>query len=72
MKSDLGGYYGMGRAFAAIIEHPSVMRACTKYGLPRPTIMWITHKLLSDVYEPHGGDWADRILATMARVAPKA
>jgi len=72
MKADLGGYYTMGRVFAAIIERPSVMRACTKYGLPRPTIMWITHKLLSDVYEPHGGDWADRMLATMARVAPKA
>jgi geranylgeranyl reductase family protein len=72
MKSDLGGYYTMGRVFAALIERPSVMRACTKYGLPRPTIMWITHKLLSDVYEPHGGDWADRILAMMARVAPKA
>lgn len=72
MKADLGGYYGMGRVFAALIERPAIMRACTKYGLPRPTIMWITHKLLSDVYEPHGGDWADRVLATLARVAPKA
>jgi flavin-dependent dehydrogenase len=72
MKADLGGYYGMGRVFAALIERPAVMRACTKYGLPRRRVMWITHKLLSDVYEPHGGDWADRILATLARVAPKA
>jgi len=72
MKGDLGGYYTLGRVFAALIERPSVMRACTRYGLPRPTIMWITHKLLSDVYEPHGGDWADRILAALSRVAPRA
>ncbi len=72
MKEDLGGYYSLGRVFAALIERPSVMRACTRYGLPRPTIMWITHKLLSDVYEPHGGDWADRLLSALTRVAPKA
>ncbi len=72
IKADLGGYYSLGRVFAALIERPAVMRACTRYGLPRPTIMWITHKLLSDVYEPRGGDWADRILAALSRVAPKA
>ncbi len=72
MKRDLGGYYSLGRAFAAIIEKPAVMRICTKYGLPSHTVMWITHKLLSDVYEPRGGDWADRVLATLARIAPAA
>ena len=70
MKDDLGGYYTLGRVFVKLIEHPQVMRVCTRYGLPRPTIMKLTHKLLADCYEPHGGDWADRTIAALARLAP--
>jgi len=72
LKGDLGGYYTLGRVFARIIDHPSVMKVCTRYGLPRPTLMWFTHKLLSDVWEPHGGDWADRTISTLARISPSA
>lgn len=72
LKDDLGGYYSLGRVFARLIEKPSVMRACTRHGLPRPRLMWFTHKLLSDAYEPRGGDWADRLIATLARIAPSA
>ncbi len=72
MKDELGGYYSLGRVFASLVAHPSVMKLCTRYGLPRPTIMRFTHKLLADVYEPRGGDWADRLLATMTRIAPSA
>ena len=36
MKDDLGGYYTLGRVFVRLIEHPEVMRVCTRYGLPRP------------------------------------
>ena len=72
MKEDLGGYYSLGRVFASLIAHPSVMKACTRYGLPRPVVMRFTHKLLADVYEPRGGDWADRLMATLTRIAPAA
>lgn len=72
LKEELGGYFALGRAFASIIDKPAVMRLCTRYGLPRRQVMWFTHKLLSDVYEPRGGDWADRILSWLARVAPSA
>jgi geranylgeranyl reductase family protein len=72
VRHDLGGYYSLGRAFARLVDHPSVMKVCTKYGLPRPTLMWFTHKLLSDVWEPHGGDWADRTIAALSRIAPSS
>ncbi len=72
IKDDLGGYFTLGRVFARIIDHPSVMKICTRYGLPRPTLMRFTHKLLSDVWEPHGGDWADHAIAALARIAPSA
>ncbi|WP_284328386.1 geranylgeranyl reductase family protein [Demequina litorisediminis] len=72
MKDDLGGYYSLGRVFAELVSHPQVMKVCTRYGLPQPVIMRFTHKLLADVYEPRGGDWADRLLSTLTKIAPAA
>ncbi|WP_146953966.1 geranylgeranyl reductase family protein [Cellulomonas soli] len=72
MKDDLGGYYTLGRVFVRLIEHPEVMRICTRYGLPRPLVMRFTLKLLSDCYEPRGGDVVDRVIAGLARIAPAA
>jgi geranylgeranyl reductase family protein len=72
MKESLGGYFSLGRVFVKLIEHPAVMRVCTRYGLPRPTLMRLVMKLLSDLYEPRGGDWMDRTIATLARMAPAA
>ncbi|MCL2802687.1 MAG: geranylgeranyl reductase family protein [Micrococcales bacterium] len=70
LKADLGGYFSLGRVFVFLIEHPRVMHWCTTYGLPRPTLMRLVMKLLSDLYEPRGGDWMDRLIATAARLAP--
>ncbi|UPU88307.1 geranylgeranyl reductase family protein [Demequina sp. TMPB413] len=72
MKDDLGGYYTLGRVFAALIEKPAIMKVCTRYGLPRPLIMEFVSRLLADVYEPRGGNWADKLLAAMTKVAPAA
>jgi len=72
MKDDLGGYFTLGRYFVKLIEHPEVMRICTRYGLPRPLLMRFTMKLLADVYEPRGGDLVDRTIATLTRMAPAA
>ena len=72
MKQDLGGYFSLGRVFVYLIEHPRVMHLCTTYGLPRPTLMRLVNKLISDMYEPRGGDWMDRLIATAARLAPAA
>lgn len=72
MRDDLGGYYTLGRWFVRLVEHPEVMRAITRYGLPRPLLMRFTLKLLSDSYEPRGGDVLDRVIAGLARMAPAA
>ncbi|MBI9113962.1 geranylgeranyl reductase family protein [Sanguibacter suaedae] len=72
MRRDLGGYYTLGRYFVRLIEHPQVMRICTTYGLPRPLVMKFVVKLLSDCYEPHGGDVVDRVIAGLSRMVPSA
>jgi len=72
MKDDLGGYFTMGRVFATLIEKPAIMKVCTRYGLPRPLVMEFVSRLLADVYEPRGGNWADKLLTAMTKVAPAA
>ena len=72
MRADLGGYYTLGRAFVRLIEHPAIMRFGTRYALPVPAVMSLVVKLLSDCYEPRGGDWVDRLISTLTRVVPAA
>lgn len=72
MKAELGGYFSLGRVFVKLIENPSVMRICTKYGLPRPTLMRFVHKLLSDGFERRGGDTMDRLIVALSKMVPKA
>ena len=72
MREDLGGFYTLGRYFVRLIERPEVMRLCTRYGLPRPLVMRFTLKLLSDCYEPRGGDVVDRVISGLTKVVPAA
>lgn len=70
MSAEIGGYYTLGRYFVRLIEHPEVMRVCTRYGLPRPLLMKLVHKLLSDGFERRGGEPMDRALAALTRMVP--
>ena len=72
MREELGGYYSLGRAFARLIERPRIMHMCVAHGLPRPTLMRLVMRLLSDCYDRRGGDWMDRLIAALAKAAPKA
>ena len=72
MREELGGYYSLGRAFARLIERPKIMHLCVARGLPRPTLMRLVMRLLSDCYDRRGGDWMDRLISALAKAAPKA
>ena len=72
MKDALGGYYTLGKVFSHLIGNPYVMRAATTYGLPRPTLMRFTLKLLANLTDPRGGDSLDRIINAMTKVVPSA
>ena len=72
LSAEWGGYYRLGQVFVALIERPEVMRACTRYGLPRPTLMKLVMKLLAHLYDTRDGDWADKMLTSLTRLAPSA
>jgi menaquinone-9 beta-reductase len=72
LDAEYGGYYTVGRLFVKAIGHPSVMKLCTRHGLPHPTLMKFCLKLLANLADPRGGDAFDRIVTALNRLAPAA
>ena len=72
LKDVYGGYFTVGRVFVKVIGHPSVMKLATRHGLPHPTLMRFTLKLLANLTEPTGGDAMDRLINGLNRLAPAA
>ncbi len=72
LSARYGGYFTLGRWFVSLIGHPAVMNLATKYGLPRPTLMRFTLKLLANLTDPRGGEAFDRLINGLSRVAPAA
>jgi flavin-dependent dehydrogenase len=72
LKDHLGGYYTLGHTFVKLIGHPQVMRVCTRYGLPRQTLMRFTLKLLANLTDTRDGDAMDKLINSLSRIAPAA
>jgi menaquinone-9 beta-reductase len=72
LKQEYGGYYTMGRVFVKLIGKPEIMRLCTQRGLSHPTLMKLTMTTLSNLRDPRGGDWTDRVVNALAKAAPAA
>jgi menaquinone-9 beta-reductase len=72
LKDSYGGYFTIARVFVKAIGDPRVMKFATRHGLPHPTLMRFTLKLLANLTDPRGGDAMDRIINAMSRVAPAA
>lgn len=70
LDEELGGYFTLGQGFARLIERPEIMRACVKYGLPRPVLMQFVMKLLSDGFDRRDGDWMDRLITVLSKAVP--
>jgi menaquinone-9 beta-reductase len=70
LRDELGGYFRLGTVFSRLIGHPAVMRAATRHGLSRPTLMRFLLKLLANLYDSREGDTMDRVITAMTRLAP--
>ena len=67
-----GGYFTLGRLFLELIGHPTIMRVCTEYGLPRRRLMAFVMKLLANLTDQHPRDAMDVVINTASRIAPAA
>ncbi|HEX6468677.1 MAG TPA: geranylgeranyl reductase family protein [Streptosporangiaceae bacterium] len=72
IKNAYGGYYTLGRLFVSAIGNPAFMKFATRHGMPHPTLMRFTLKLLANLTDPRGGDAADRLINAMSKIAPAA
>ena len=72
LKDEWGGYFRLGQVFVSLIGHPEVMHVCTRYGLPRKTLMRFTMKLLAHLYDTTDGDWMDKVITGLTKVVPSA
>ena len=48
------------------------MKLATRHGLPHPTLMRFTLKLLANLTDPRGGDAMDRVINALSRLTPAA
>jgi menaquinone-9 beta-reductase len=72
LDAEYGGYFTLGRGFAKLVGNPTFMRLATKHGLPRPTLMRFTLKLMANLTDHKGGDAHDRIINALSAMAPDA
>ncbi len=70
MREHLGAYYRLGGVFSSLIGKPVVMKTATRLGLPRKDLMYLVLKLLAGLYDSRDGDWADRVVRSLTRMAP--
>src|SRR4051812_22074562 len=72
LKAEYGGYFTVGNLFVKLIGNPSIMKLATRHGLPHPTLMRFTLKLLANLTDARGGDAMDRAINLMTKIAPAA
>ena len=72
LKAELGGYFRLGGTFVKLINHPQILKLCVDYGLPRPVLMRLVHKLLAHLYDTRDGDWMDKVITAATKVVPPA
>jgi geranylgeranyl reductase family protein len=70
VERGFGSYFAIGRLFVRLIGDPRFMKAATRYGLPRATLMKLVLKLLANLYEPARGDASDHVVRALVRMAP--
>ncbi|NLE97604.1 MAG: geranylgeranyl reductase family protein [Propionibacterium sp.] len=72
LRAELGGFQRLGTIFTKLIGNPTIMKLCTKYGLPRKTLMALVMKLLANLTDAHEGDWMDKLINMLQKAAPSA
>ncbi|BEP12569.1 geranylgeranyl reductase family protein [Acidothermaceae bacterium B102] len=72
LRAEYGGYFAIGNLFVKLIGNPSIMKLATRHGLPHPTLMRFTLKLLANLTDARGGDAMDRAINLMTKLAPAA
>jgi len=72
LRERWGGYYTLGRVFAELVGHPTVMHVCTTYGMPYRPLMELVLKLMAHLTDADPADTKDVVINVLQRLAPAA
>ena len=70
VEGELGGYYTLGPRLREADRQPAGDAACTKYGLPRRTLMRFTLKLMANLTDSRDGDAMDKLINSLCQDRP--
>lgn len=72
LAREWGGYFTLGRIFLEAMGHPTVMRLCTTYGMPRRRLMDFVFKTMAHLIDDSPRTVTDLLIGTLSRLAPAA
>lgn len=72
VSHEWGGYYTLGRVFLQVMAHPTVMRLCTEYGMPRRRLMQFVFRTMAHLTDRRSKDLPDLIVNSLSRAVPAA
>ncbi|MCX6498944.1 MAG: geranylgeranyl reductase family protein [Arthrobacter sp.] len=70
VRGQWGSHFTLGRAFAAVIGRPAVMKLSLRTGMPLPVLMKFVVRLLANLTDPSAGGIEDRMIRVLEALVP--
>jgi geranylgeranyl reductase family protein len=70
VRGQWGSHFTLGRAFAALIGKPAVMKLALRTGMPIPVLMRFVVRLLANLTDPSARGFEDRVIRVLESLVP--
>ncbi|MGO4491384.1 geranylgeranyl reductase family protein [Arthrobacter sp. 2YAF22_2] len=70
VRGQWGSHFTLGRAFAAVIGRPAVMKLALRTGMPLPVLMKFVVRLLANLTDPSARGIEDRMIRVLEALVP--
>lgn len=70
VRAQWGSHFTLGRAFAAVIGRPAVMKLALRTGMPIPVLMRFVVRLLANLTDPAAKGFEDRVIRVLEGLVP--
>ena len=70
MRQQWGSHFTLGRAFAALIGKPAVMKLALRTGMPVPVLMRFVVRMLANLTDPAAKGFEDRVIRVLESLVP--
>jgi geranylgeranyl reductase family protein len=70
VQQQWGSHFTLGRAFAALIGKPAVMKLALRTGMPIPVLMRFVVRMLANLTDPAAKGFEDRVIRVLESLVP--